>query len=76
MAYDDLAMKQQEILRSQDLVMESVAKLRIDVEREMKELKSHLSDTVRTSSADEIKLLRSVESSTRRLEERVKALKH
>ena len=44
--------------------MESVAKLRIDVEREMKELKSHLDNTVRTSSADEIKLLRSVESST------------
>ena len=74
-AYDDLAMKQREILVSQGVVMENVAKLRRDVEREMKELKSHLDNTVRTSSADEIKLLRSVESSTRRLEERVKALK-
>ena len=75
-AYDDLAMRQREIVVSQGKVMESVDKLRRDVEREIKELKSQLGEVVRTTSADEIKLLRSVESSIRRLEEKMKAPKH
>ena len=71
-AYDDLAMRQQAIVVSQGVVLESVAKLRRDVEKEMKELKSHLGKDVKTSLADEIKLLKSVESSIKRLEDKIK----
>ena len=71
-AYDDLAMRQQAIVVSQGVVLESVAKLRRDVEKEMKELKSHLGKDVKTSLADEIKLLKSVESSVKRLEDKIK----
>lgn len=75
-AYDDLAMRQREIVVSQGRMMDSVDKLRRDVEREIKELKIQLGEAMRTSSTDEIKLLRSVESSIRRLEEKMKAPKH
>jgi hypothetical protein len=75
-AYDDLAMRQKEMVVTQGKVLGSVDKLRRDFEREMKELKSHLGDAMRAGSADEIKLLRNVESSVRRLEERMKAKKH
>ena len=75
-AYDDLAVRQREIAVSQGMVLKSIDKLRSDMEREIKELKSQLSEAVRTTSADEIKLLRSVESSIRRLEEKMKTLKH
>ena len=71
-AYDDLAMRQQAIVVSQGVVLESVAKLRRDVEKEMKELKSHLGKDVKTSLADEIKLLKSIESSVKRLEDKIK----
>lgn len=72
MAYDDLAMRQQAIVVSQGVVLESVAKLRRDVEKEMKELKSHLGKDVKTSLADEIKILKSIESSVKRLEDKIK----
>ena len=75
-AYDDLAVRQREIAASQGMVLKSINKLRSDMEREIKELKNQLSEAVRTTSADEIKLLRSVESSIRRLEEKMKTLKH
>jgi hypothetical protein len=75
-AYDDLAMRQKEMAVSQGKVLESIIELKRDVGREIKELKSHLDDAMRAGSADEIKLLRNVESSVRRLEERMKAKKH
>jgi hypothetical protein len=64
-AYDDLATRQKY----------SVNELRRDIENEIKELKSHLGNTVRTSLANEIKLLKNVESRVEKIEEKVKALK-
>jgi cell division protein FtsB len=75
LAYGDLVKGQQNITVSQNNVLKNLDKLRRDFEREIKELKSQLGDAVRAGSADEIKLLKSVESSVRRLEERVKAKK-
>lgn len=72
-AYDDLAMRQREIVMSQVKMVERVEELRREVEREVKELKSHLGGVVRNSSVDEIKLMRSMESTIRRLEEKLKA---
>lgn len=71
-AYDDLAMRQREIMVSQDKLLESVEKLRREVGRDVKELKDQLADAVRVSSADEIKLLRNIESKIKRLEEKFK----
>ena len=67
--HGDLAMSQQAIIASQGEIFKSVKK-------EIKELKSHLGEAVRTSLADEIKLLRSVENNIKRLEDKVKAIKH
>ena len=72
-AYDDLAMRQREMVVAQNKLVDSLDKLSREVEKEMKELKSQIVDIVRSSSADEVKLLRSIESSSRRLEEKLKA---
>ena len=71
-AYDDLAMRQREIVVSQGKMFERVEELRREVQREVKELKSQLGEAVRTSSADEIKLLRNVDSNIRQLEKKLK----
>ena len=68
-AHEDLAMRQQKIIASQGGIFKSV-------KNEMKELKSHLGEAVKTSLADEIKLLRNIENSIKRLEDKVKAIKH
>ena len=72
-AYDDLAMRQRKIVVAQNKLVNSLDKLSREVEKEMKELKSQLVDIMKSSSADEVKLLRSIESSSRRLEEKLKA---
>ena len=72
-AYDDLATRQREMVVVQNKMADSLDKLSREVEKEMKELKSQLVDIMKSSSADEVKLLRSIESSSRRLEEKLKA---
>ena len=68
----DAKMRQREIVVSQGKMFERVEELRREVQREVKELKSQLGEAVRTSSADEIKLLRNVDSNIRQLEKKLK----